>query len=120
MIKSNINTLENSEALMTVGQVILHYQYKRLNEDTFNNWCVGILNPKKELEKNASGITNERLLNQLDPNSITNWKVDCKKTADIAFDRLLKRGFSADKLLIRSGYSFKPVSQYHVYIYRKL
>ena len=119
MINSTIKNLDNSEAIMTIGQAILHYQYNRSDEDAFNSWCVGIVKPKKEFDKINSEIEKEASMDRIDEKSITYWKVDGKNTAEIVLDKLLKRGFTFDRNPIKSGYVIKPISQYHVYLYRK-
>ena len=119
-MKSIVNTIESSEAIMTVGQVILHYQYNRSDEDAFNSWYVGVVKPIKEFDRINAEIEKETSMDRIDEKSITHWKVDGKNTAEIVLDKLLKRGFTFDRDLIKSGYVIEPISQYHVYLYRKL
>ena len=119
MINSTIKCLDSSEAIMTVGQVILHYHYNRSDKDAFNSWYVGVVKPIKEFDRIDAEIEKETSMDRIDEKSIIHWKVDGKNTAEIVLDKLLQRGFSFDRDLIKSGYVIEPISQYHVYLYRK-
>ncbi|MCG8306989.1 MAG: hypothetical protein MI975_06310 [Cytophagales bacterium] len=119
MLNSNLEYLENSEALLTVGQIILHYQYHRIHNDTYTNWCVGIFCPTKESKKTRIEFQEYNFEDRIETGSIVHWKVDSKNTADYALKKLLGRGFLKDDVLADSGYRFEPVSQYHVFLYRR-
>jgi hypothetical protein len=114
----DIEPQDNSEALLTIGQVILHYQYYRHEKDTHNNWCVGMIIPGREVGVVNSGDSRKTSLKGVEGRFLRNWKVDSKSTASTIVEKLLEKGFSPDQRISKTECDFEPPGSYHIFIYR--
>jgi len=118
-MNSSTTRYENPEALITIGQVVLHYRYYRQAEDTFKDWYVGMASSSAEYEKEDGNHKKSLLFNVTKLASFRMWRIDCKKTAAIIFEKLMEKGFLPD-LEVRRGSEFSaPLSQCCIYVFRR-
>jgi hypothetical protein len=112
-------TIDQSEVLLSVGRIILHFRYNRQKDDNYQNWYIGIVKPTKRYDSQIHNEITDKIENLIDLNSLVHFKVLGKNIAEQVVKKLVKNGFSRDRIFVKYDYHIEPVSRYHVLVYRK-
>lgn len=96
-MRKNLNKMDESEAYIVEGRLILYYQYYKLPDDNKSNWFVGVVNSKEDEEYLKSKIFLDRngKAKNIDIARIEIKKVYLNKIAQVIVKKIRSKGGSS-------------------------